>query len=151
MLLPIAAEAPAAASGSTDSAQAGGGSTVLVVEDEPDVRALAVRALEAGGYTVLEAKDGAVALDVLAAHHGDIVAIVSDAAMPVMGGRELSNEVAARYPGVPMLLVSGYAKDDLVRRGLIADTEVPLLPKPFTPGQLVDGVGGLREPQRQGP
>jgi len=145
ILLPIAAEAPAAPAASTDGAKAGGGGTVLVVEDETDVRALALRALEAAGYQVLEAKDGAAALDVLAAHHGDIVAIVADVAMPVMGGRELSDEVAARYPGLRVLLVSGYGRDDLVRRGLIADAGVPLLLKPFTPGELVDRVGGLRE------
>jgi signal transduction histidine kinase len=145
ILLPIAAEAPAAPPASTEGAKAGGSGTVLVVEDESDVRALAVRALEMARYRVLEAKHGAAALHLLAAHHGDIVAIVADVAMPVMGGRELSRQVAERYPGVPVLLVSGYAKDDLVRRGLIADAEVPLLLKPFTPGELVDRVGGLRE------
>jgi two-component system cell cycle sensor histidine kinase/response regulator CckA len=144
MLLPIAAEAPAAAAGPADGARAARG-TVLVAEDEADVRALAVRALRMAGYTVLEAKDGAAALDLVAAQQGDIVAIVSDVAMPLMGGWELSREVATRYPGVPVLLLSGYATDDLVRRGLIADAGVPLLLKPFTPTELVDRVVRLQE------
>jgi hypothetical protein len=150
MLLPIAAEAPAAPAGPADGARAAAGGTVLVAEDEADVRALAVRALRMAGYTVLEAKDGASALDLLAAQQGDIVAIVSDVAMPVMGGSELSREAATRHPGVPVLLLSGYATDDLVRRGLIADAGVPLLLKPFTPTELVDRVAGLRE-TRPGP
>jgi signal transduction histidine kinase len=150
MLLPIAAETPAAASGPADGARTAAVGTVLVAEDEADVRALAVRALRMAGYTVLEAEDGAAALDLLAAQQGDIVAIVSDVAMPVMGGWELSREVGTRYPGVPVLLLSGYATDDLVRRGLIADAGVPLLLKPFTPTELVDRVAGLRE-TRPGP
>jgi CheY-like chemotaxis protein len=150
MLLPIAAETPAAASGPADGARTAAVGTVLVAEDEADVRALAVRALRMAGYTVLEAEDGAAALGLLAAQQGDIVAIVSDVAMPVMGGWELSREVGTRYPGVPVLLLSGYATDDLVRRGLIADAGVPLLLKPFTPTELVDRVAGLRE-TRPGP
>ena len=77
------------------------------------------------------------------------MAVVSDVAMPVMGGWELSRKVAIRYPGVPVLLLSGYATDDLVRRGLIADAGVPLLLKPFTPAELVDRVAALGETTRQ--
>ena len=145
ILLPVAMEAPPATGARTSGQHAKGGGTVLVVEDEPGVRDLAVRALQMAGYRVVEAPDGAAALEVLAAHRASVVAIVSDVAMPVMGGWELSKRVEARYPGVPVLLVSGYATEELVRRGLIGDASVPLLLKPFTPAELVDRVGALRE------
>jgi signal transduction histidine kinase len=145
ILLPVAAEAPPAAGARASGPHAGGGGTVLVVEDEPGVRDLAVRALQMAGYRVVQAPEGAVALEVLAAHRATVVAIVADVAMPVMGGWELSKRVEARFPGVPVLLVSGYATEELVRRGLIGDASVPLLLKPFTPAELVDRVGGLRE------
>ena len=145
ILLPVAAEGPPATAGRTSGSHARGGGTVLVVEDEAGVRDLAVRSLQRAGYVVVEAPNGAAALEVLAAHRDGVVAIVSDVAMPVMGGWELSKQVADRYSGVPVLLVSGYATEELVRRGLIGDASVPLLLKPFTPAELVDRVEALRE------
>ena len=122
----------------------GNSGRVLLVEDEPQVRAVARRMLAGAGYEVLEAAHGRAALDRLAeGEHVDV--IVSDAAMPVMSGRDLAAAVAERYPGLPVVMMSGYAElsgvphasDDLVRTlpGVHAFVE-----KPFSAERLLTAV-----------
>jgi two-component system cell cycle sensor histidine kinase/response regulator CckA len=117
--------------------------TVLVVEDQPEVRALAVRALQADGFQVLEAEHAQAALELLGRHQGALQAVVADVAMPVMGGTELAERLARSHPETPVLLMSGYAADELVRRGMLANEDIPLLPKPFAPEVLVERVRAL--------
>ena len=117
-----------------------GSGTIMVVDDEPMVRALAQRALEAYGYTVLEAEDGREALQVLATEAGAKVALVlADLVMPGMGGRELGTRLHESHPGVPVLFMSAHTGDELARRRLLSPG-IWFLQKPFTPDELVAQV-----------
>jgi PAS domain S-box-containing protein len=118
----------------------GAAGTVLLVEDEPSVRASVARALRSDGFEVLEAEHGQAALNLLARHSGPVAAVVSDVAMPVMSGRELIQRLHTAHPAIPVLLMSGYAAEELVRRGMLDSIGVNLLPKPFDPATLVERV-----------
>lgn len=113
--------------------------TILLVEDEAPVRAIARRILSRKGYTVVEAANGREALDVAEAHAGRIAMAVTDMVMPEMSGRAFADEFIARYPGTPVLFVSGYTDDELLRRGPLAP-RTAFLEKPFTPDRLLDAV-----------
>jgi signal transduction histidine kinase len=119
-----------------------GRETVLVVEDEPLVRRLARRALEEHGYTVLEAPDGREAMAELASGEHPIGLVLSDLVMPRMSGRELGQEIARRFPGLPVLFMSGYTGEDVRSRGLLEGT-APFVQKPFTPEGLARRVRTL--------
>jgi PAS domain S-box-containing protein len=117
-----------------------GSGTIIVVDDEPMVRALARRALEAYGYTVLEAEDGGEALRILETKEGAGVALVlADLVMPVMGGRELGIRLKESRPGLPVLFMSAHTGDELARRRLLSPG-IWFLQKPFTPDELVAQV-----------
>ena len=108
--------------------------TVLVVEDDPLVRAIARRTLTEAGFSVLDAEDGHQAL-ALVARHQHIDVVVTDVAMPEFGGRELAQRLSGLKPGLPIIFMSGYTDDDLTRRGLL-DAGIPFLEKPFSPQDL---------------
>jgi PAS domain S-box-containing protein len=108
----------------------GGVETILLAEDEPSVRRMVCRALRSGGYRVLEAINGAEALQIAQRESAAIHLVVSDLVMPVMGGRELGERLAQVRPGIRMLYISGYTDDDVIRRGLL-DPGSPFLQKPF--------------------
>jgi two-component system, cell cycle sensor histidine kinase and response regulator CckA len=117
----------------------GGHETVLVAEDEPAVRAILARALREYGYSVLEARDGAQALE-LAQHAPappDIV--IADVVMPGMAGKPLAEEVERRWPGTPVLFTSGYTGADAVSRGLLEEGR-EFLQKPIEPDTLAQHV-----------
>jgi CheY-like chemotaxis protein len=107
-----------------------GTETVLLVEDEAGVRAVAREALEGHGYRVLEARHGAEALEVARGHPGPIDLLVTDIVMPLMGGRELAQQLRAARPAVRVLFMSGYTDDVVVRRG-VSDLTSAFLQKPF--------------------
>jgi two-component system, cell cycle sensor histidine kinase and response regulator CckA len=115
-----------------------GTETILLVEDDPAVRMLARRVLEAHGYRVLEAADGVEAIE-LAKQQGPIHLLIADVIMPHMSGQEVASAVAAVAPGIRTLYVSGYTANAIARRGVI-DPTVPFLEKPFTPGSLASRV-----------
>ena len=119
-----------------------GSETVLVVEDEPLVRRLARRALEEHGYSVLEASDGRAALAELSDAANAIGLVLSDLVMPRMSGRELGQEIARRFPGLPGLFMSGYTGEDVRSRGLL-EGSAPFVQKPFTPEGLARRVRTL--------
>jgi nitrogen-specific signal transduction histidine kinase len=123
-----------------------GSEVVLVVEDEDVVRQLACRTLDALGYTVLEARHGREALQLLGRGAGTVRLVLSDVVMPEMGGRELGDRVSDRYPGIPVLYMSGYTGDDVVQRGLLAPG-APFLAKPFTPDALGNKIRELLDRQ----
>jgi PAS domain S-box-containing protein len=124
------------------SAPQGGSETVLVVEDEDVVRAMACRGLRDHGYTVLEARNGAEALALVQDNPATIDLVVSDVVMPELGGRELAARLALVDPALPVLYMSGYTGEDVIQRGLM-DPGAPFQPKPFTPDALARTVREL--------
>jgi PAS domain S-box-containing protein len=118
------------------------GEVVLVVEDEEAVRTMTARLLESEGYQVLVAGNGLEALEHLEGSAGRLDLVITDVAMPAMNGRELADHVRRVRPGLPVLFMSGYTDDEMVRRGLI-EPKHPFLSKPFTPETLAGKVRQL--------
>jgi two-component system cell cycle sensor histidine kinase/response regulator CckA len=108
------------------------------VEDEPVVRAIAARSLERGGFRVLQAAGGDVALE-LVDRNGPPDLVLTDLMMPGMGGAELARRLRERWPALPILFMSGYSVEDLLRQGAI-DSGRMIIQKPFTPDGLVRAV-----------
>jgi two-component system, cell cycle sensor histidine kinase and response regulator CckA len=113
-----------------------GSGTVLVVEDEEQVREFTCRVLRAHGYQCVEAANGLEALDTMRERGAAIDAVVTDVVMPGLGGGTLAKRLAELRPTLPVLFTSAYASEEVVRRGLIP-AEAPFLQKPFTPQALV--------------
>jgi CheY-like chemotaxis protein len=113
--------------------------TILLVEDEDDVRALAREVLERQGYTVLEASDGLQALRRCEEGAAGFDMILTDVVMPRMSGRELVDRVRAIRPEMRVLYMSGYTEDAILRHG-VHDASTVLLGKPFTPAALLAKV-----------
>jgi CheY-like chemotaxis protein len=90
-----------------------GAETILLVEDEAAVRTLAKKILSQKGYRVLEASDGAIALRLAAAHVGEIDLVLTDVAMPNLGGRGLVEELRELSPRIRVLFMSGYPKEEV--------------------------------------
>jgi two-component system, cell cycle sensor histidine kinase and response regulator CckA len=133
--LPSTEEIPAAPSKPVpEKIPASSSATVLVVEDDPLVRAIARRTLTEAGFSVLDAEDGHQAL-ALIARHQNVDVVLTDVAMPEFGGRELAQRLTQLRPGLPIIFMSGYTDDDLTRRGLL-DRGIPFLEKPFSPQDL---------------
>jgi CheY-like chemotaxis protein len=112
-----------------------GDETVLVVEDDEQVRRLATRTLSALGYRVIEAASGREALLHCDRASEDIALLLTDVVMPEMSGKELVELIAARQPTLKVLYMSGYTENAIARRGVI-EPGTHMLPKPFTPEQL---------------
>jgi PAS domain S-box-containing protein len=113
--------------------------TVLLVEDEPQVRALASLALRRAGYTVLEAQHPEEAIELAFSRSGPIDLILTDVVMPGMNGRVMVERLVTRYPQARILFMSGYTDDALEPIG-VAQGDVGFLNKPFTPKQLAERV-----------
>jgi CheY-like chemotaxis protein len=119
--------------------------TILLVDDEPEVRRLLQRMLGQLGFTVLAAENGPTALTLLAAHAGEIHLLVTDLDMPGMTGTELARTFHTQRPGAAVLYLSGYAEDAAGDgAGLLAG----FLQKPFTAHQLAGAVSGLLDRSR---
>jgi signal transduction histidine kinase len=116
-----------------------GTETVLLVEDDANLRLLIARVLGACGYTVLAANGGVEALAIADNPAICIDAVITDVVMPGMNGRELVEKLVATRPGMGSLLMSGYTDDDVLRRGVLQG-ETAFLQKPFTPDQLTKKV-----------
>ncbi len=118
----------------------GGNETILVVEDETNVRAFLARALRQVGYTVLEAADGTEGLQRMRVHPGRIALVVTDVVMPGISGREFADQAVARDPAVRVLLISGYPGREPVEEGRDPDSGRAFLQKPVAPGDLARAV-----------
>lgn len=114
-------------------------STILVVDDEESVRRVAARALTRAGHRVISAEHGVAALLLLAGEPEPPDLVLTDVVMPEMGGRELGDALAHRYPDLPVLYMSGFTEDELFRKGLV-DGSHRLVHKPFSIGGLVEAV-----------
>jgi two-component system cell cycle sensor histidine kinase/response regulator CckA len=113
---------------------------------------MAARALAQDGYRVLEAADGQMALDLLERCDGQVRLVVSDLSMPVLDGRRLGDRLRELRPELPLLFMSGYGEEDVLRRGLLIEGS-PFIQKPFSPRDLTRRVRGLLDqgsPSRSG-
>jgi len=138
ILLPVTKARPSRMSAPAQKAPRGV-ETILLTEDEVGVRRLGRVALEAQGYTVIEAASGEEAIERASLHEGPIHLLVTDVVMPGMGGHELADAMVARRPGIRVLYMSGYIDDDVVRRGVTASADA-FLQKPFTRATLAAKV-----------
>jgi CheY-like chemotaxis protein len=116
-----------------------GSETVLLVEDDRTVRLLAGEMLEMNGYTVLEARDGQEALDLVRRHRHPIHLLLTDVVMPQMSGRQLADGIASIHPGIRVLYMSGYTDGVIAHHGVL-DAGVAYLQKPFTADSLARKV-----------
>jgi PAS domain S-box-containing protein len=107
-----------------------GTETILLVEDEANLRYLARQYLEKQGYKVIEAADGAVAMQIAVAHEKVIHLLLTDVIMPGMNGRELAQRISEIRPNVKILYMSGYTENVIGHNGML-DAGVRLLQKPF--------------------
>ena len=113
--------------------------TILLVEDEDAVRAIARRVLEREGFAVIEAGSAKDALRLAESHADAINLLLSDLVMPGMTGAELAIAVRRMRPNVPIVYMSGYAREDVEERvGSMSATG--FVSKPFTPRGLVEAV-----------
>lgn len=146
--LPQVARAVAEAEPPPTQAAEGFG-TVLVVDDEPMLRELGRRLLEEKGYRTLVAADGEEALRLVEQHCGGIDLVVTDLVMPGLTGRELGERLAVLHRDLPVLYMSGYTDDEVVRRGLLGAGK-PFLGKPFSNADLLGRVRDLMARRRRG-
>jgi signal transduction histidine kinase/CheY-like chemotaxis protein len=116
-----------------------GSETILVVEDEPDVRELACEFLRVSGYSVLEARNGVEAVAVVARHSGTIHVVLTDMVMPKMGGAELAERLRAIRPDTKVVLMSGYSEYFNEPRNQDISPAL-ILQKPFSRPSLVEKI-----------
>ena len=119
-----------------------GGETVLVVEDQGEVRRLTRTILESYGYNVLEAATGSEALCFAKEHSGEIHLLLTDVILPGMNGRTLFEHLRVLRPQLKVIFTSGYPADVISQRGVL-EQDVAYLPKPFSPECLAVKVRGV--------
>ena len=118
------------------------GATVVVAEDDHDVRRMMTMILRRAGYEVIDAPDGETALKAVAGCSETIDALVADVVMPGISGRKLAARLREGRPGLKVVFVSGYPKEEVLPEG-VADSDTTFVPKPFTAAGLTAAVGGL--------
>ncbi len=138
-ILLAAVEHQAAAAGADSPGRAESGETILLVEDEEQVRKLGQRVLERAGYSVVTAPDGQSAVALANRHPGPIHLLVADMMLPGLSGRELAAQLIIHRPAIKVLYISGTTDDAIARHRVLAPgTE--FLQKPFALGQLLHKV-----------
>jgi two-component system cell cycle sensor histidine kinase/response regulator CckA len=118
--------------------------TVLVCDDDDDVRELVVEVLRLRAYSILKARSAEHAMEIAHRHRGPIHLLVSDLAMPGLGGMELGAQLRNRDPSLRILYISGYTESP-DRLSMPRDPGVHFLPKPFLPGDLTRAVAQILE------
>jgi two-component system, cell cycle sensor histidine kinase and response regulator CckA len=136
---PVSARLAASVDAKLQTAPPRGTETVLVAEDEPSVRNLAVRLLERAGYRTLAARDGREAVAVFTAHEREVDLVLMDVVMPHLGGPEAYRQMAERRPGLRVLFASGYGGSQLPA-AVTAGEGADLLDKPYDPDELLRAV-----------
>ncbi|MEW6543018.1 MAG: PAS domain-containing protein [Nitrospirota bacterium] len=122
-----------------------GAETILLVEDEDSLRALACRVLQEAGYTVLAARNGAEALQIGQRHSAPIHLLVTDVVMPAVNGRDLAEGLKERHPETKVLYMSGYT-DHVLNHHHLPESGLHFISKPFTPSafkrKICEVLGG---------
>ena len=121
------------------AAQLNGSETVLVVEDQEQVRSFVVKALAGYGYRVLQAAEASQALTMAECHSGAIDVLLTDVVLPGMNGRELANRFRIVRPDTKVIYTSGYTQDLIAHRGVLHD-DISYIPKPYTADQIAAKV-----------
>ncbi len=121
-----------------------GEGTILLVEDEEPLRAMACSVLKGSGYTVLQAADGEEALEISKRHSGPIDLLVTDVIMPKLGGRMLAEQLVITRQDLRILFMTGYTDDDVLRSEFF-EGQIEVLQKPFLPSELNTRVRKLLE------
>jgi len=116
-----------------------GTETILLAEDEQDVREVAREFLESGGYTVIEALNGAEALRLASEHRAAIDLLVTDMVMPGMTGKELARRLQHQHSGIGVVYMSGYSEQTAAETAQ-AEANILLLTKPFSRGSILRAV-----------
>ncbi|MGH7388003.1 MAG: PAS domain S-box protein [Candidatus Rokuibacteriota bacterium] len=137
--LPVAEPTSAATADEPMAAATRGSETVLLVEDDPDVREVVRDVLAEAGYTVLEVSGPDEAVGLSTRFPGALHLLLTDVVMAGMSGGELAERIMTMRPGIKVLYMSGYTDDDIVRHGVQA-RGIPLLHKPFSTGVLARAV-----------
>ena len=137
--MPAVEREPGAYAPKAEEASGSGGETILLIEDEPLVRELALEVLSSRSYQVLTARDGEEALSIARAHPTEIHLTVTDVVLPAMSGKEVARRLRETRPGLKVLFMSGYAEEQVVHRGVVEE-DVAFLAKPFTPAALSEKV-----------
>jgi PAS domain S-box-containing protein len=127
-----------------------GSETILLVEDEADLRIMLRESLAGAGYRVLEATDGTDALRNWEREAPSIDLLVTDVVMPLLNGRELAKRLTSAAPHIQVIYMSGYADDVLAYHGTLASGTV-LIQKPFSPARLMLKVREVLDAREQGP
>jgi PAS domain S-box-containing protein len=150
--LPRVAEAATAPdqTRATPAAVPRGDETVLLVEDQPEVRDLAREILEASGYRVLQACDAREAVLMAERHPGVIHLLLTDVIMPRQSGRALAEQLRPLRPELQVLYMSGYTNEAIVRHGVL-EPDILFIQKPFTPAALGAKVRETLDRQRLRP
>ncbi len=137
-----------ASSAPPESVTPRGAETVLLVEDEKHVRALAHAILRQYGYHVLEAHSGGDALVISEQHPATIHLLLTDVVMPRMSGRELAERIAVQRPATKVLFMSGYTDASIVHHGIL-DSDIDFIHKPITPDALARKVREVLDAPRE--
>jgi len=145
--LPVSTTGSSRAAMPAPEAVHGGQEVILVAEDDAPVRSVLARSLRDYGYRVLEARDGAEALEVASKQPAPPSLVVADVVMPRLSGQQLSAELQKRWPELSVLFISGYTNLDSVNKGLVAEGR-EFLQKPIEPEALARKVRGMLEGAR---
>ena len=143
--LPALAEATTDVEQPAAVAEPGGKETILVVEDQEEVRRLVVAALKAYGYRVIEAADAGAALLICEQESARIHLVLTDVVMPHMNGRELVTRLRKLRPEIKVLYMSGYADNAILQHGVL-DAGTDFIEKPFTPEELAGRIRAVLGP-----
>ena len=142
VILPRSTQTPEAQKPELERSGAAAAGTILVAEDEPQVRALVSDVLAKLGYNVLAARDGADAIETANAYEGKIDLLLTDVVMPRVGGRELFEQLRQSRTDLKALFMSGYPRDGITS-GRAAQTTPSIIDKPFSASELMDRVNQL--------